>query len=80
MSTLLHPHDTCIWGDILKGLGTIVVTFKPSGEACQTCSEGINHLHHIPHFGITFLTFLLLSSPIPFVISWSSWPLSTCIR
>ena len=44
MCTLLHPHDTSVWGDIPRGLGTIVVTFKPSGEACQTGSEGINHL------------------------------------
>ena len=51
-----------------KGLGTIVVTFKPSSEACQIGSEGINHFHHIPHSGITFLTFWLLSSLIPFAI------------
>ena len=57
MCTLLHPHDMCVWGDIPRGLGTIVVTFKPSSEACQPGSEGIIHLHHIPHFGITFLTF-----------------------
>ena len=57
MCTLLHPHDMCVWGDIPRGLSTIVVTFKPSSEACQPGSEGIIHLHHIPHFGITFLTF-----------------------
>jgi len=57
MCTLLHPQSTCIWGDIPKGLDTIVVTFNPSGEACQTGSEGINHLHHIPQSRITFLTF-----------------------
>ena len=79
MCTLLHPHDTCVWGDIPRRLGTIVVTFKPSGETFQTGGECINHLHHIPHFGITFLTFWLLSSPIPFSMFWSSWPLSTWI-
>ena len=57
MSTLLHPHDTCVWGDIPWGLGTIIMTFKPSGEAFQTGGECINHPHHIPHFGIAFLTF-----------------------
>ena len=79
MCTLLHPHDTCVWGDIPIGLGTIVVTFKPSGEACQTGSEGINHLQHILHSGIAFLTFWLLNSPIPFAMSWSSRPLSIWI-
>ena len=79
MCTLLHPHDTCVWGDILRGLGTIVVTFKPFGVASQKGSEGINHLHHIPHSEIAFLTFWLLSSPIPFAMSWSSQPLSIWI-
>ena len=44
MCTLLHSHDTCIWGDIPRGLGTIVVTFKPFGETCQTGGECIDHL------------------------------------
>ena len=30
MSTLLHPHVTCVWSDIPIGLGTRVRTFKPS--------------------------------------------------
>ena len=33
LSTPLHPHVTCIWGDILIGLGMRVRTFKPSSEA-----------------------------------------------
>ena len=32
--TILHPHNTCVWGEIPRGLGMIVVTFKPSSEAC----------------------------------------------
>ena len=72
MSTLFHPHVMCVWGDILIGLGTSVVTFKPSIEICQTSGECINHLYNIHHFRITISTFLLLNSPIPFVISWSS--------
>ena len=79
MSTLLHPHVTCVWGDIPIGLGTSVATFKPSGEACQTSGECINHFHHIHHSGITILTSWLFNNPIPFVISWFSWPLGTCI-
>ena len=79
MSTPFHPHGTCVWGDIPIGLGTSVVSFKPSGEACQTSGECINHLHHVHHTGITILTSWLLNSPIPFVISRSFWPLITCI-
>ena len=79
MCTLLHPHDTCVWGDIPRGLGTIVVTFKPSGEACQTGSECINHPHHIPHSRITISTSWWLNSPSPLVVSWSTWPLISCI-
>ena len=47
MHTLLHPHVTCVWGDIPIGLGTSVVTFKPSVEVSQTSGESINHLHQI---------------------------------
>ena len=39
MSTLFHPHVTCVWGDILIGLGTGVRTFKLSCEAFQTVGE-----------------------------------------
>ena len=56
MSILLHPHVICIWGDILIGLGTGVMTFKHSVEVSQTGSECINHLHHIHHSGITIST------------------------
>ena len=79
MSTLLHPHVTCVWGDIPIGLGMSVVAFKPSREACQTGGECIDHFHHIHHFEITISTSKLLNSLIPFVISWFSWPLSTYI-
>ena len=57
MSTLLHPHVTCVWGDIPIGLGTNVMAFKPSVEVCQTGGECINHPYHIPYSEITFLTF-----------------------
>ena len=79
MSTLLHPHITCVWGDIPIRLGTSVVTFKPSIEVCQTGGECINYLHHIHHSGITISTSWLFNSPIPFVISWSSWSLISWI-
>ena len=79
MSTLLHPHATCVWGDIPIRLATSVVTFKPSVEVCQTGGKCINHLHHIHHSGITISAFWLFNSPIPFVISWSSWSLISCI-
>ena len=56
MSTRLHPHITCIWDDILIGLGTSVRAFKPSSEAFQTGGECTNHFHHIHHFKITITT------------------------
>ena len=56
MSTPLHPHVMCIWGDILIGLGTSVKAFKPSGEAFQGGGECTNHFHHIHHSGITIWT------------------------
>ena len=79
MSTLLHPHVTCIWGDILIELGTRVRTFKLSSEAFQVVGECTNHFHHVYHFGITILTSWWLNNLSPFVISWSSWPLITSI-
>ena len=79
MSTLLHPYITCIWGDIPIGLGMSVVAFKLSIETCHTDGECINHFHHIHHSRITISTSWLLNNLIPFVISWSSWPLITCI-
>ena len=79
MSTLFHPHDSCVWGDIPIGLVMSVVSFKPPGEACQTSGECNNHLHYVHHTEITILTSWLLSSPIPFVISRSFWPLIACI-
>ena len=79
MSTLLHPHITCIWGDIPIGLGMSVVAFKLSIETCHTDGECINHFHRIHHSRITISTSWLLNNLIPFVISWSSWPLITCI-
>ena len=79
MSTPFHPHETCVWDDIPKGLGTSVVAFKSFVKACQTSGECISHFHHIHHSGITISTSWLLNSPIHFVISWSSWPLITCI-
>ena len=79
MSTLLHPHVTCVWGDILVGLGTRVRTFKPSSVAFQAVGKCTNHLHHVHHFGITISFSWWLNNPSPFVISWSSWPLITCI-
>ena len=79
MSTLLHPHITYVWSDIHVGLGTRVRTFKPSSKAFQAIGECTNHLHHVHHSGITIPIFWWLNSPSPFVISWSSWPLITCI-
>ena len=79
MSTLLHTYVMCVWGDIPIGLCMSVVAFKPSTEAYQTGGECINHLHHIHHSEISISTFWLFNSPIPFVISWSSLPLSTWI-
>ena len=79
MSTLFHPHVTCIWVDILIGLGTGVRAFKPSCEAFQTVGECPNHLHHVYHSGITTLTSWQFTSPISPVISRFSRPWSTCI-
>ena len=79
MNTLLHPHVMCIWGDIPIGLGTRVRNFKPSSETFQAVGECTNHLHHVHHSGITIPIFWWLNNTIPFVISWSSWPLITCI-
>ena len=79
MSTLFHPHVTCVWGDILIGLGTGVRAFKPSCEAFQTIGECPNYLHHVYHSRITTLTSWRFTSPISPVISRSLRPLSTCI-
>ena len=79
MSTLLHPHVTCVWGDIPIGLGSRVRTFKPSSEAFQAVGERINHLYHVYHSGITISISWWLNNPSPLVISWSSWPLITCV-
>ena len=57
MSIILHPHVTCVSGDIPIGLGMSVATFKPSVKVSQIGSECINHLNHIHHFGITISTF-----------------------
>ena len=79
MSTLHHPHVTWVWGDIPIGLGTRVRTFKPSSEAFQAVGECSNHLHHVHHFEITISTSWWLKFLSPFVISWSCWPLITCL-
>ena len=79
MSTLFHPHVTCVWGDILIRLGTGVRAFKPSCEAFQIVGECPNHLHHVHHSGITTSTSWRFTSPISPVISRSSRPWSTCI-
>ena len=79
MSTLLHLHVTCVWGDIPIGFGTRVRTFKLSSEAFQAVGECTNHLHHVHHFEITISTFWWLNNPSPLVIPWSSWPLITSI-
>ena len=79
MSTLHHPHVTCVWGDILIGLGTRVMTFKPSSEAFQAVGECTNHLHHVHHSGITISISWWLNRPSPLIISWPSWPLITSI-
>ena len=71
MSTFLHPHITCVWGDIPIGLGMGVVTFKPSVKFAK---QVVNAL-------IIFITSITSESPsrpldcsnrpIPSVISWS---------
>ena len=73
MSTIFHPHITCISGD------TGVKAFKPSCEAFQAVGECPNHLHHVYHSGITTSTSWRFTSPISPVISRSSRPWSTCI-
>ena len=78
MSTLFHPHVTCIWGDFLIGLGMRVKAFKPSCEAFQAISECTNHLHHVHHSGITISISWWFTGPISPVISRSSWPWSSC--
>ena len=57
MSTPFLPHGTCIWGDIPKGLGTIVLAFKPFVEACQVGGECINHLYYISNVSHNFSPF-----------------------
>ena len=79
MSILFHPHVTCVWGDILIGLGTGVRAFKPSCEAFQAVGECTNHLHHVHHSRITISTCWRFTSPISPDISRSSRPWSTCI-
>ena len=79
MSNLFHLHVTCVWGDILIGLGTRVRAFKPSCEAFQAVAEFTNHLHHVHYFGITTSTSWRFTSPISPVISRSLRPWSTCI-
>ena len=79
MSTLFHPHITCVWGHILIGLGAGVRAFKPSCDAFQAVGECTNHLHHIHHSGITILTSWWFTSPISPVSFRSSRPWSTCI-
>ena len=78
MSTLFHPHVTCVWGDFFIGLGTRVRAFKPSCEALQAVGESTNHLHHVHHSGITTLISWWFNSPISPIISRSSWPLRSC--
>ena len=39
MCILLHPHSTCVWGDIPRGLGTRAVILKPLAKACQIRSD-----------------------------------------
>ena len=78
MSTLFHPHVTCVWGDILIGLGTGVRAFKPSCEAFQAVGKCTNHLHHVHHSEITISTSWRFTNPISPVISRSSRPWSTC--
>ena len=78
MSTLFHPHVTCVWGDFLIGLGTRVRAFKPSYEALQAVGESTNHLHHLHHSGITTLISWWFNSPNSPIISRSSWPLRSC--
>ena len=79
MSTPFHPHVTCVWGDILIGLGTGVRAFKPSCKAFQAVGECTNHLHNVHHSRITISTSWRFTSLISPVISRSLRPWSTCI-
>ena len=79
MSTSLHPHVMCVWGDIPMGLVTRVRTFKPPREAFQACGESTDHFHHINHSGIAVLASWLLTTPRPLINSWSSWAWIACI-
>ena len=78
MSTIFHPHVTCVWGDFLIGLDTGVRAFKPSWKAFQAVGECTNHLHHVHHSRITILISRLFTCPISSIISRSSWPLRSC--
>ena len=75
MSTPLHPHVTCVWGDIPIGLDTWIVTFKPAVEVCQTCSECLNNFHYVHHTRLSILISWFPHSPISPVVPWSCWPL-----
>ena len=79
MSTLFHPHVTCVWGEIHLGSGTGVRVFKPSCEVFQVFGECTYHLHHNHHSGITISASWRFTSPISLVISRPSRPWSTCI-
>ena len=57
MCTLFLSHDTCVWSDIPRGLGTRAVILKPLTEACQARSDGIYYLYHIAKTGIGFSPF-----------------------
>ena len=78
MSTIFHPHVTCVWDDFLIELGMGVRAFKPSCEAFQAVGECTNHLHYVHHSGITILMSWWFTSPISPIISRSSWPWSNC--
>ena len=39
MCTLFLSHDTCVWSDIPRGLGTRAVILKPLAKACQIRSD-----------------------------------------
>ena len=69
MCTLLHPHGTCVWGDIPRGLGARAMILKPLVEACQTRRDGVYYLYYITKTKISFLPFWLLVDPIPFSLS-----------
>ena len=56
-------------------IGYVNCDLQTCVEVFQTCGECLNHLHYIHHTGISILTSWLPNSPIPLVISWSSWPL-----